>query len=175
MVRCPNCGHEELPGALFCGECGAKLNSRSVSDADSTQLVQLGQLQEQSEAPAQKTKTEPSPPAVTNGAKVVIRIVDSGQQIPLAEKDEFTLGRVSEGQPLIPEIDLSPHNAYEQGVSRLHAVIGVHDEHVTITDLGSANGTWVNGVRVIPHTAQELQNGDLVTLGTLKIQAVIKS
>jgi hypothetical protein len=25
MIVCPNCQHKELPGALFCSECGAQL------------------------------------------------------------------------------------------------------------------------------------------------------
>jgi len=27
MIVCPNCHHKELPGALFCSECGARLIS----------------------------------------------------------------------------------------------------------------------------------------------------
>jgi len=92
----------------------------------------------------------------------------------LVGRAEFTLGRVSEGQPLIPEIDLSVYKAYDQGVSRLHAVLSIRTDQVSITDLGSANGTWLNGVRLPPHTAHTLKNGDLISLGTMKIQALIE-
>jgi pSer/pThr/pTyr-binding forkhead associated (FHA) protein len=59
-------------------------------------------------------------------------------------------------------------------VSRLHAVIGIQIAKITITDLGSANGTWLNGVRVTPHTAHEIKHGDYVTLGTLKMKTIIR-
>ncbi|MCS7010786.1 MAG: hypothetical protein NZL98_05420, partial [Anaerolineales bacterium] len=52
-----------------------------------------------------------------------LHIIESGQIIPLAEQTEFTLGRVAEGQPIVPDIDLSPYNAYANGVSRLHCAI----------------------------------------------------
>jgi pSer/pThr/pTyr-binding forkhead associated (FHA) protein len=100
--------------------------------------------------------------------------MQNGETIPLVGRTEFTLGRVSEGQPLIPELDLSKYKAYDQGVSRLHAVLAIQTDQVTITDLGSANGTWLNGVRLPPHTVHTLKNGDLVSLGTMKIQAVIE-
>jgi hypothetical protein len=111
----------------------------------------------------------------TSGEKlaVTLHIVEVKVDLPLVERDEFTLGRVSEGQPLIPEIDLSVFKAYEQGVSRLHAVIGIKADRVTITDLGSANGTWVNGERILPHSEHELKDGDVISLGTLKIETQI--
>src|SRR5438105_12147679 len=36
----------------------------------------------------------------------------------------------------------------EQTVSRWHAELHVEDGHVIVTDLGSSNGTTINGVRV---------------------------
>jgi pSer/pThr/pTyr-binding forkhead associated (FHA) protein len=108
-------------------------------------------------------------------ARFLLQVLDLGENIDLEGKEEFTLGRVSEGQPLIPEIDLNAYNAYEQGVSRMHALITIRGDRMTITDLGSANGTWVNGDRVSPHTARVLSHGDLVTLGKFRLQALIRS
>ena len=176
MVRCPNCNHEELPGALFCSECGAKLDVHAQTDLSTTRVVKREAFHPSDHSGQLIEQTEPLPTsAPATALEVILHLVDSGRKLPLQDRDEFTLGRVSEGQPLIPEIDLSEFNAYEQGVSRLHAVIGILEDGVTITDLGSANGTWVNGVRVSPHTAHRLNHGDLVTLGTLKIKAIIQS
>jgi pSer/pThr/pTyr-binding forkhead associated (FHA) protein len=127
--------------------------------------------------PPQKNVDQTVPlvgPLVVPTTDVVFQLVDEGVQLPLVDRSEFTLGRVSEGQPLIPEIDLSKYNAYERGVSRLHAVVSIKDKQVNITDLGSANGTWLNGVRLPPHTAHRLKDGDRITLGKFKIQAAIK-
>ncbi|MHB8189484.1 MAG: FhaA domain-containing protein [Ferrimicrobium sp.] len=49
-------------------------------------------------------------------------------------------------------------------VSRRHAEINVRDGIVALTDLGSTNGTVVNGQRVSRPT--ELQEGDVITVGT---------
>lgn len=47
-------------------------------------------------------------------------------------------------------------------VSRMHATISVDDAFVTITDLGSKNGTYVNGERV---DTQTLAHGDTIKIG----------
>lgn len=47
-------------------------------------------------------------------------------------------------------------------VSRRHCRFALSDEGCQIEDLGSANGTWVNGVRVIQ---SRLRDGDLVEIG----------
>jgi hypothetical protein len=51
----------------------------------------------------------------------------------------------------------------DTGVSRRHAEVRVLGDTVEVHDLGSTNGTWVNGRRV--QTAS-LRDGDRVTVGT---------
>jgi pSer/pThr/pTyr-binding forkhead associated (FHA) protein len=48
--------------------------------------------------------------------------------------------------------------------SRRHASLSVADATVTVEDLGSTNGTFVNGARISP--ARELTGGDKVRIGT---------
>jgi ABC transport system ATP-binding/permease protein len=48
-------------------------------------------------------------------------------------------------------------------VSRCHARIALQDQTATLTDLGSANGTFVNGQRI--KTATALQPGDQLDIG----------
>jgi len=50
----------------------------------------------------------------------------------------------------------------DTGVSRRHAEVTVGAAGIRITDLGSTNGTYVNGIRV---TTTTLNDGDLVTVG----------
>lgn len=52
-------------------------------------------------------------------------------------------------------------------VSRLHAVVTVDDAFVTITDLDSRNGTFVNGARI---QAQPLMNGDNIRIGDCEMR-----
>jgi pSer/pThr/pTyr-binding forkhead associated (FHA) protein len=42
-------------------------------------------------------------------------------------------------------------------------------------DLGSANGTYLNGKRLGPNTEQSISHGDIIALGKLKIQILLKS
>ena len=51
--------------------------------------------------------------------------------------------------------------------SRKHARITVEPAFVTIEDLGSSNGTFVNGVRI---DRQVLAHGDVIRIGTLEIR-----
>jgi hypothetical protein len=51
----------------------------------------------------------------------------------------------------------------DTGVSRRHAEVRVVDDHVEVHDLGSTNGTRVNGQRV---AAATLTDGDRITVGT---------
>jgi pSer/pThr/pTyr-binding forkhead associated (FHA) protein len=56
--------------------------------------------------------------------------------------------------------------------SREHAAIKVDGERITIADLGSLNGTVVNGHRITE--AVSLKVGDLITIGSQQI-ALIES
>ena len=72
----------------------------------------------------------------------------------------------------MPDIDLTPHNAYETGVSRLHGSLNISKRPITIQDLGSVNGTRVNGKKLAPHSKTSLSNGDILTLGKLKVTSI---
>lgn len=68
--------------------------------------------------------------------------------------DGLTLGR-------------DPSSDYEiedPGVSRRHASLGVDGDRALIEDLGSANGTYLNGERIEAQT--EVVDGDVVQLGS---------
>jgi hypothetical protein len=167
MIKCPNCHHEEVEGALFCSECGRPLDTNSqfsTQNFGDNNSNQIGNI--------------PTPPIPPNNAVqetyCALNIVEIGKIIPLENKEEFTLGRSAEGQPISPDIDLSFYRAYEYGVSRLHASLKVWKDQVSITDLGSVNGTMVNGKRISPHKSMILNHGDLLSLGKLKLQVLIR-
>ena len=169
MIECPNCKHQEIPGALFCSECGAQLvgihtvTTQSIGKNLTNNLANL-------EA-AQEDTSIPSPP---NGVAISLFLLDTGQIVPLAGKNEFTLGRSAEGQPILPDIDLAPYQAYENGVSRLHVSLTMNKQEALVTDLGSANGTRLNGQKLTPHRPTPVKHGDILTLGKLRIQLLIR-
>ena len=167
MIVCPNCNHNNMTGAMFCTECGAAL---SGADALTTQTIKADKLNES----LRNKQDLPTPPPVSIKNWVTLHLLDTGQVLPLAERSEFTIGRISEGQPIMPDIDLSPYQAYANGVSRLHAVIKREASHIFLMDLDSANGTYINGKRLNPNVEHTLKNGDVVALGKLKIQILLK-
>jgi hypothetical protein len=166
MIVCPNCQHKEVTGAIFCSQCGAQLLTAYVLE---THKINTAETDKQ---PIRKTLPfQPVPPEFPN-SWISLHIVDSGQILPLSDRNEFTLGRVTEGQPIMPDVDLTAYNAYANGVSRLHAVLKRTGDSAIIIDLGSSNGTYVNGNRLIPHSEHAINHGDLIHLGKLKFQVL---
>jgi hypothetical protein len=51
-------------------------------------------------------------PRIFSNALVSLNIISTGDILPIAGRDEVTLGRISEGQLIIPDIDLTPYKAY---------------------------------------------------------------
>lgn len=168
MIACPNCNHENMAGAAFCVECGTMLmNAETLT----TQKIHADELP----APAPSRPQKPVLPVAPSDNWLTLHLLDSGEMLPLTERNEFTLGRVSEGQPVMPDIDLGPYQAYTRGVSRLHAVIRRGVDHVMLSDLESANGTFVNGQRLPPNQEHALAHGDVISLGSLKMQVLLRS
>ncbi len=55
-------------------------------------------------------------------------------------------------------------------VSRRHARLRIEDEGIWITDLGSTNGTQVNGVDLVPHEEHPLQLGQTFSVGNFVLE-----
>lgn len=164
MILCPNCMHKEMVGAIFCSECGAQL---VYADGVPTSVIPPSHS---NPLPHQDLHQEVSDSHVSpSNIRITLNIVNSGEVLNLGQRSEFTLGRVSEGQPIIPDIDLTPYNAYDSGVSRMHLSIKIKDQ-VYVTDLGSANGTRINGRRVGANMPYVIKHGDILTLGKFNIQ-----
>jgi len=173
LIVCPSCRNEEFVGALYCSECGADLYQMEISPPttvlySSTNLRSSGEISEQQYHQPAQSDAEPLQ------AVVYLKIMKTGQTIPLEGGEEFTIGRISGNQPIHPDIDLTPYNAYEGGVSRLHATIKVYDDKVTIMDLGSANGTRLNNNEIPAHQPSQIHNEDIISLGKFKAQVLIQ-
>ena len=169
MIVCSNCKHSNMTGAMYCAECGGQLVG---GDALTTQNITTQRFETDFEHLPKDDKYQ----TFDGGdAWASLHLLDTGQVVPLSVKNEFTMGRISEGQPIMPDIDLSPYQAYAAGVSRLHAVIKRIANRIIFVDLGSANGTYINGKRLTPNAEQALNHGDIIALGKLKLQVLIKN
>jgi pSer/pThr/pTyr-binding forkhead associated (FHA) protein len=169
MIICPNCQNKEMSGAIYCTKCGAQLIDMTIA----THKIHTAETRQ--EALRDPARNQPAPPPPVHlQSWISLNMIDSGQILPLADRTEFTLGRSAEGQPIVPDVDLSSHNAYANGVSRLHAVLKLIQDQIVIMDLGSSNGTYLNGVRLAPYIETPVAHGDVVYLGKLKIQVLIE-
>jgi hypothetical protein len=166
MIICPNCQHKEINGAIYCSKCGGQLMEAHLVTHKIASTEALKDVE------ANSGHYQPLP-QVPLQSWISLHIIESGQILPLADRTEFTLGRSAEGQPIVPDVDLTAYNAYANGVSRLHAAIKLVNNRVVVVDLGSSNGTYLNGVRLSPYIETPVSHGDLVYLGKLKIQVLI--
>lgn len=101
---------------------------------------------------------------------IKLRVVGTASIMQTQVRKSMLLGRSDNKSHTIPDIDLHPFNAYQMGVSRQHAVIAARNSRITIRDLDSANGTFVNDVRIESGKEYRLRHGDLIRLGQLEIQ-----
>ncbi len=78
------------------------------------------------------------------------------------------IGRRDPRQNHYPELDLAEH---DRGIaSRNHAVISRDGDYYTLTDLGSTNGTLLNGALVPHRQPQRLNPGDRIKIGEVEME-----
>ena len=107
----------------------------------------------------QGEKVEPAPaPAAAPPHRAQLRVHEGGgvRAIPI-DKELLTIGRLSTCEVVIDDA----------GASRRHAQVRTTAGASTVTDLGSTNGTKVNG-RVVQSAT--LSNGDRITVGETQIE-----
>ena len=88
---------------------------------------------------------------------VVLAGAKQGTEIPL-KKEKFIIGRASD----------CTLRAGSEAISRHHCAIVRRDGKLAVRDLGSRNGTYVNGDKIDGDTS--LNNGDIVRVGTLEFR-----
>ncbi|MEV4196838.1 FhaA domain-containing protein [Micromonospora globbae] len=92
------------------------------------------------------------PPPGHGGARNVRLVSGDGRTYPL-QMGSTVIGRGDQANLRLPDV----------GISRRHARLDFDGGQVVLTDLGSTNGTMVNGQRV---SAVALNPGDMIQLGT---------
>jgi len=90
------------------------------------------------------------------------RIFKNGQ---LVREDKLTQGVIKIGK--VPSAHL---RIDDESVSRMHAIIEVSGGEVSLIDLGSTRGTYVNGRKI---NKARLQTGDVLTLGDTRVELAI--
>jgi pSer/pThr/pTyr-binding forkhead associated (FHA) protein len=98
----------------------------------------------------------------------VVEPVRAAWEMPVA-RSPMLLGRASEAEGYEPDFDMT---FYDEGdyVSRRHVRITRGRGGYFIADLGSSNGTTVNGHVLASNRAYRLRNGDRIKVGLVVIQ-----
>jgi FHA domain len=125
------------------------------------------------------TAAAPATPAAADGAKlpadakprlVVLRGQKINAEFPIYEGLNF-IGRADE-KPV--DIDLEDQEPPDRiWCSRQHALINFEEGILTIEDLNSANGTYVNRGRIYPGQKRSLNVNDVVQIGTVQMKVKI--
>jgi FHA domain-containing protein len=101
---------------------------------------------------------------------VVFALVGSRVLLPLHITNRVIIGRLDLNSNEKADIDLMPYGGREAGVSRLHAALYRNRNTVSLVDLKSSNGTYLNGVKLIPHQPRLLREDDEVRLGNMQFR-----
>jgi CheY-like chemotaxis protein len=98
-----------------------------------------------------------------------------GQREPFAVvvQPQVTMGRSSGNASNKSHVDLDPFGAFDKGVSRVHSRIKRIDNAFMVEDLGSSNGTFVNGQSLRVKESVRLKNGDELRLGELRMHVYL--
>ncbi|MGO9060359.1 MAG: FHA domain-containing protein [Candidatus Binataceae bacterium] len=221
MIKCNECGYENMDGLDYCDGCGSKLNQAAASPeasalapaaAPEAPTGAIGTPPNQPEpGPTQASAgAEPQPvpepeplrepafvqheaqplpatpepaPAVPQPAaatppafKAKLKIVRGGRQgheFPL-EGGNNLVGRWDPETGAFPEVDLEADDP-EAKISRKHALIRIESGKITLEDIGSLNGTYVNRQpRLAPGAPHDLKDGDEIIIGKTFFKVVIE-
>ena len=205
MIKCSECGYENMDGLDYCDGCGAKLAAGAGSSAAAPEAAPSAPAAStdaapaaeapaaeapaaaapESEAPTGEIKPEaapepaPVPAAAAAGgapfkAKLsIVRGGRKGQEFPLEDGNNL-VGRWDPETGSFPEVDLDADDP-EAKISRKHALIRIDNGKITIEDIGSLNGTYVNRQpRLSPGSPAEIKSGDEVIIGKTFLKLVVE-
>ncbi len=73
------------------------------------------------------------------------------------------------------DLDLTPFSGITKGVSRFHAVLHPTKDALLLLDMGSANGSYVNGIQAVQGVPSKIDDGDIISFGMLYFKVRIMS
>ena len=155
--KCPDCGAaRHAADSVFCEDCGFNFTSGAHGEPKPSAAPEMPPpvLTEWEIAvsidPALKTAESPDPPMGFQASTMMLM------------GDSYLIGRRSDKRGVFPQISLDTDDA----VSHRHALLNRTAEGgVVLRDIGSSNGTRLNGVDVAPLTDMALKDGDVITVG----------
>lgn len=129
---------------------------------------ELGSGLENAQAPLPAEPAYSEQPPVATELRLIALLPDGTpweQRIPFAEianESGVILGR----DPGVANVELP-----DSSVSRAHIQLALNEQGLTVSDMGSTNGTTINGISLSPYdNCHPLQDGDALTLGQISLQ-----
>ena len=194
MLKCPYCQFDNEDGALFCEQCKSDLGGVATEAVpvaaavaveaapmeamavEAAPMMAEAAMAEAAPVMAEAAPVAAAPAAPAAGAAlpagsapklVVIRGQKINAEYPIYEGLNF-IGRADE-KPV--DIDLEDQEPPDRiWSSRQHAFITFENGSLTVEDLNSSNGTFVNRARIYPGQKCPLNVGDVVQIGTVQMK-----
>ena len=153
-VFCGFCGQRIVATDLFCAFCGAK-----------QPIAQQGVHSEIYQKASQTARL------------VIEGTSELSAPIYALQKDENLIGRRDPMSNIFPEVDLSKYDPQTK-ISRRHAKIWRDGTSFMLEDLGSSNGTLIEGssnnsFRLPAHQPFRLSSGDRIKIGDTRLHFVV--
>jgi len=176
MTQCPICHAAFVTNTIFCAECGAYLPEPKELRTEPIEASQIPRLEDVASLFATDTDLL-DPDLLTIRLRISPRDCSQdqpngkagqGRELQITLIKPIRLGRVDRKEGIYPEVDLT--DAKQHGVSREHACIYRRGHAVEVEDLGSINGTLLNGSRLAPYKSTSLHDGDQLQLGNLLVE-----
>lgn len=139
-MKCPRCGAEIQKGAVICKNCNLSLEDDTATLTSAPEIEKY--KKEKVSAKGEKSL-------------LILGPIDSGEEFELKEGLNI-IGRENDVDIFLNDIT----------VSRRHAEIKSKSNRVSIRDLDSLNGTYVNGKSIETST---LKDGDEIQIGRFKL------
>jgi len=115
----------------------------------------------------------PAPSALVPQADLCgITVIATERIMRLPDRGEVVLGRFERGFSNLPDVDLTFEDGLIPSISRRHAlVMGRNGEH-WLEDIGSTNGTYLNGRKLDLGESVQLEPGNRILLGRCRLMYV---
>jgi len=160
-MYCTHCGHQNPHDSNFCGNCGRPLATASTSGDTTTGALRADDPQEAVEEQASALEAADIVRDLEPGTALLVsaRGPNEGARF-LLDRDVVSAGRHPDSDIFLDDIT----------VSRRHAEFRRDAQRFWVHDVGSLNGTYVNGRRA---DDQMLNTGDEVQIGKFKLVAFV--
>jgi FHA domain len=205
MIKCSECGYENMDGLDYCDGCGAKLEAAAAAPsaapaekeaapsapepAAEAAAPSVAPAAEEAAPEAPAAEAEPSavaeapsaaeaptgeiqPAAAFKAKLAIVRGGRKGHEFSLEDGNNL-VGRWDPETGAFPEVDLDQDDP-EAKISRKHALIRIDGGKITLEDIGSLNGTYVNRQpRLQPGNPVELKSGDEIIIGKTFLKLIV--